>query len=290
MSRGLKMLAVDRTVRNNRNGMRNETAMNRMGYGNMGGNTEMRQYQSGQSNSEGYSDYTPNSYTRSNDPHANMDNRFRDRRGREHYDDGRFAPMRSEMESGRWLPPYYDTDVNRYEYEMESRDGEGDRGSGNRMTRNDPSSREGGGNMRMIGFGRELYNDMRSDASVPSYREGDHMTGNKPRKGGAKSSMGMDENMAREWTSKMENEDGTKGPHWNMEQIKKVMEQRNMTGDPVEFWVAMNMMYSDYCKAAKKLGVNTVDFYAEMAKAFLEDKDTGVPDKLTAYYENIVKG
>lgn len=297
MNRGLKMLAVTRgrEGQSNRRDMRseNEGGQMRMGGYEMESNypemrrysrdrrgrftgemeTEMgmrgemenrgRQYRSGQSNTEGYSDYTPNSYTRSNDPSA-------------------------EMESGRWLPPYYDVEINRYE--SRSKDGEGDRGSGNRMTRNDPSSREGGGNMRMIGFGRELYNDMRSDASVPSYREGDHMTGGKHEKGGAKSSMGMDEHTAREWTSKMENEDGTKGPHWNMEQIKKVMEQRNMTGDPVEFWVAMNMMYSDYCKVAKKLGVNSVDFYAEMAKAFLEDKDTGVPDKLAAYYENIVKG
>ena len=223
-----------------------------------------RQYRSGQSNTEGYSDYTPNSYARSNDPGA-------------------------EMESGRWLPPYYDVDINRYE--SRSRDGEGDRGSGNRMTRNDPSSREGGGNMRMIGFGREIYNnDMRSDASMPKFREGDRMAGEKMKKGGAKSEMGMDEHTAREWTSKMENEDGSTGPHWTMEQIKKVMEQRSMTGDPVEFWVAMNMMYSDYCKVAKKLGVNSVDFYAEMAKAFLEDKDAGASDKLMAYYENVVKG
>lgn len=279
MSKGMRMLAINRTMQNNRNG----AEMNRMGYGNMEmrdnpnmrgydrdrrgrftGEMEMNRGRQYQSNPEGYSDYTPNSYTRSNDPGA-------------------------EMESGRWLPPYYDVEVNRYEYGAQNRDGEGDRGSGNRMTRNDPSSREGGGNMRMIGFGRELYNDMRSDASVPNHREGDHMPG-KHMKGGARSSMGMDENMAREWTSKMENEDGTKGPHWNMEQIKKVMEQRNMTGDPVEFWVAMNMMYSDYCKAAKKLGVNTVDFYAEMARSFLDDKDAGAPDKLTAYYEHIVKG
>lgn len=221
-----------------------------------------------------------------------VESRFRDRRGREHYDNGRFAPMRSEM---GYEGPYsggnrYDIDVNRYEYEAPEGNYRNEmRGGYNRDHRGDTRGEEGG-TMRMIGFGREIYNDMRSDASVPSYREGDHMMGAKPRKGGAKSSMGMDENMAREWTSKMENEDGTKGPHWNMEQIKKVMEQRNMTGDPVEFWVAMNMMYSDYCKVAKKLGVNTVDFYAEMAKAFLEDKDTGVPDKLTAYYENIVKG
>lgn len=221
-----------------------------------------------------------------------IESRFRDRRGREHYDNGRFAPMRNEM---GYEGPYsggnrYDIDVNRYEYKAPEENYRNEVRGGYDSDRIGDTRGEEGGNMRMIGFGRELYNDMRSDASVPSYREGDHMTGNKPRKGGAKSSMGMDENMAREWTSKMENEDGTKGPHWNMEQIKKVMEQRNMTGDPVEFWVAMNMMYSDYCKVAKKLGVNSVDFYAEMAKAFLEDKDTGVPDKLSAYYENIVKG
>ena len=309
MRGGTKLLMVTRGRQNgseprNNDRMRDDMTMGGYGmesnqggqmrmedYGNMEMASRGRQYQSGQSNSEGYSDYTPNSYTRTNDPHADMVGRFRDRRGREHYDDGRFAPMKSEMESGRWLPPYYDIDVNRYEYELEgnSRGGEGDRGSGNRMTRNDPSSRKSGGNMRMNGFGRELYNDMHSDASVPKIKEMDHLPG-KQMKGGAKSSMGMDEHMAKEWTANMENEDGTKGPHWNMEQIKKVMEQRNMTGDPVEFWVAMNMMYSDYCKVAKKLGVNSVDFYAEMAKAFLEDKDTGVPDKLTAYYENVVKG
>ena len=221
-----------------------------------------------------------------------VESRFRDRRGREHYDNGRFAPMRNEM---GYEGPYsggnrYDIDVNRYEYKAPEENYRNEVRGGYDSDRIGDTRGEEGGNMRMIGFGRELYNDMRSDASIPSYREGDHMMGSKPKKGGAKSSMGMDENIAREWTSKMENEDGTKGPHWNMEQIKKVMEQRNMTGDPVAFWVAMNMMYSDYCKVAKKLGVNSVDFYSEMAKAFLEDKDTGVPDKLTAYYESIAKG
>lgn len=220
------------------------------------------------------------------------ESRFSDRRGREHYDNGRFAPMRNDM---GYEGPYsggnrYDSGGNRYEYEAPEGNYRNEMRGGRNGDRRGDTWGEEGGTMRMIGFSRELYDDMRSDASVPSYREGDNMIGAKPRKGGAKSSMGMDENIAREWTAKMENEDGTKGPHWNREQIKKVMEQRNMTGDPVEFWVAMNMMYSDYCKVAKKLGVNSVDFYAEMAKAFLEDKDTGVPDKLSAYYENIVKG
>ena len=215
-----------------------------------------------------------------------VESRFRDRRGREHYDNGRYAPIRNEM---GYVGPY--SGGNRYGYEAPEGNYRNEMRGGRNGDRRGDTREEEGGTMRMIGFGREIYNnDMRSDASVPSYREGDHMTGSKPKKGSAKSDMGMDEHLAKEWTAMMENEDGTKGPHWSMEQIKKVIEQRGIPGDPVEIWVAMNMMYSDYCKVAKKLGVNTMDFYAEMARAFLDDKDAGAHDKLTAYYEYIVKG
>lgn len=94
--------------------------------------------------------------------------------------------------------------------------------------------------------------------------------------------------MALEWTEGMENEDGTHGAHWSLEQAKQVMAQRGIECDPLEFWVALNMMYSDYSMVAKKLNVNTIEFYACMAKAFLDDKDA-VDDKLAAYYEYIVK-
>lgn len=86
----------------------------------------------------------------------------------------------------------------------------------------------------------------------------------------------------------MENADGTKGPHWSMDQTKQVAAQKNVSENPLEFWVAMNMMYSDYCAMAKKHNVNTVDFYVDMAKAFLDDKDAK-PDKLGRYYYSIVK-
>lgn len=220
-----------------------------------------------------------------------VESRFRDRRGREHYDNGRFAPMRNEM---GYEGPYsggnrYDIDVNRYEYEAPEGNYRNEMRGGRNGDRRGDTQGEEGGTMRMIGFGREIYNDMRSDATIPNHREGDRVAG-KHTKGGARSNMGMDEHLAKEWTAMMENEDGTTGPHWSMEQVKKVIEQRGMPGDPVEIWVAMNMMYSDYCKVAKKLGVNTMDFYAEMARAFLDDKDAGVPDKLTAYYNHVVKG
>ena len=50
----------------------------------------------------------------------------------------------------------------------------------------------------------------------------------------------------------------------------------------------MNMIYSDYFGVAKKLNVNNMDFYAEMSKAFLGDKDA-VPGKLYAYFEHVVE-
>lgn len=98
--------------------------------------------------------------------------------------------------------------------------------------------------------------------------------------------------MAEEWASKMQNADGTTGPHWNMEQTNKVMAQKQIGGSPIAFNLSMNMMYSDYCEVAKKLGVNTVDFYAAMADAFLNDKDAvggGGAEKLSRYYENVVQ-
>lgn len=92
---------------------------------------------------------------------------------------------------------------------------------------------------------------------------------------------------AKSWVAGMSNEDGSYGARWTMEQTKQVQEQRGIDCDPMHFWVVMNMMYSDYCAVAKKLGVDNPDFYAEMAKAFLHDKDAA-PGKLANYYHAIV--
>lgn len=249
-----------------------------------------------------------------------VESRFRDRRGREHYDDGHFAPQGN---ANRWLPPYYDVDINRYEYELERPESNyrmnmrddrnsGREGGGNRGAQRDARSawdnyqmdsgysrmdmRGGDSNMHMIGFERNDMprSEMRmaSDASMPSYREMDRMPGNKAQSGGAMSQHipKFDEKMAKEWTAKMQNEDGTHGPHWTMEQTKRVMEQRGIKEDPARFYAAINMMYSDYSEVAKKINANNMDFFAEMAKAFLQDKDAGAQDKLAAYYEYVVKG
>lgn len=78
---------------------------------------------------------------------------------------------------------------------------------------------------------------------------------------------------AKHWTSKMQNADGTTGSHWTLEQTQDVAKQRNINCDPNDFWAVMNMMYSDYCQVAKRQSVDTPGFYADMAKAFLEDAD-----------------
>ncbi len=98
----------------------------------------------------------------------------------------------------------------------------------------------------------------------------------------------MDKQTAQEWLDSMENEDGSMGAHWTLEQTKQVASQKNIDCDPVEFWVAMNMMYSDYYLVAKKFNMNTPDFYVEMAKAFLDDKDIQ-DNKLENYFSYVVK-
>lgn len=93
---------------------------------------------------------------------------------------------------------------------------------------------------------------------------------------------------ARRWMDNLQNADGSKGPHWSIDQAKQLMAQKNIDGDPIEFWAAINMMFSDYMPVAKKHNFSTVDFYIEMAKAFLDDKDAK-EDKLARYYHAIVK-
>ena len=92
---------------------------------------------------------------------------------------------------------------------------------------------------------------------------------------------------AMKWVADMENADGTRGGHWSMEETEEIRRQRGIDCDPVMFYTAMNMMYSDYCKAAERTGAASLDFYAYMARAFLDDTDAA-PNKLARYYRYIV--
>ena len=93
---------------------------------------------------------------------------------------------------------------------------------------------------------------------------------------------------AEEWTHSMRNSDGSRGEHWNFEQTEQVRRQHGYDCDPAEFYAAINMMYSDYYEIAKDFNVNSVDYYAKMAHAFLDDKDAG-EGKIAKYYECIAE-
>lgn len=97
---------------------------------------------------------------------------------------------------------------------------------------------------------------------------------------------------AETWAAHMVNEDGTTGPHWGVDQTTAIAESMGMTWEKVSrpcWWITMNMMYSDYSGVAEKYGVSIAEFYADMARAFLMDKDgPGAKKKLGAYYHGIV--
>ena len=200
-------------------------------------------------------------------------------RGYRRYSDGRFAP-RSEYgmndyydekihggiyDTTRSTPTYYPEDVTRHNDK-------------------DYSLRP----MNRIGFQESPneYNDgYRMDEMA--YRKGEgKMSGH----GSMSGTPVFTKHTAEDWAKKMENEDGTHGPHWNTDQVKQIMAQKGINCDPAEFYAAINMIYSDYVKVAKKHGIgNSMDFYIDMAKAFLDDKDAG-PDNIAKYYQYVVNG
>lgn len=93
---------------------------------------------------------------------------------------------------------------------------------------------------------------------------------------------------AKNWTSNFKNTDGTTGPHWSIKQTEIVKTQRNIQWDQLEFWVAMNLVYSKYGEIFRTYGVRDQIFlYADIAYAFLNDKDAS-PGKLASYFTYVV--
>lgn len=96
----------------------------------------------------------------------------------------------------------------------------------------------------------------------------------------------LTEEDAASWNKTMKNADGTTGGHWLISDTSGLGRPDDV---PDWMWnVAMNMMYSDYSEVAAKYGVGAARFYADMARAFLQDIDAG-EDKLAKYYHYIVK-
>lgn len=103
----------------------------------------------------------------------------------------------------------------------------------------------------------------------------------------------FDRETAMQWAERMQNADGSTGPHWTMEQTTAIADSMGIPEHEIPRWawgVAMNMMHSDYYPVAVEFGLNRPEFYAALAKAFLLDKDGPGPErKLMKYYEHVIK-
>lgn len=208
---------------------------------------------------------------------------------------GAYNEMRgasTSMEAMGHYPPMWNEPENRRRRDRRGRfTSEMDGGSA-RYEMDGGSARMESEDRRPMQIGFRMEEDMsryRSDAGYPRMNESEHRRSQMD-KGHAKSMGGgkLDKRTAEEWLKNLKNADGSKGPHWTMDQARTVMEQLGIDCDPLEGWVAMNMLYSDYAEVAKKLGVNNVDFWACMAQAFLDDEDAR-EGKLMLYYECIAK-
>lgn len=88
----------------------------------------------------------------------------------------------------------------------------------------------------------------------------------------------LNEELATEWVSSMENKDGTHGEHWSKSQT----DQFAGSHDKWDWYAAMNMAYSDYYNP--KFDTNN---YIELANDFVDDKDV-TKGKLFRYYFYVV--
>ena len=98
----------------------------------------------------------------------------------------------------------------------------------------------------------------------------------------------FNEEHARKAVSKMENEDGTRGPHWSIEETTSLASQYgvnlNSRFNKYDWFVALNMIYSDYYRTIVNVtNSNNPKHYVEFAKAWMNDKDID-EGKMWYYY------
>ena len=192
-----------------------------------------------------------------------IDDRFRDDRGREHYDNGRYAPMRSYYESydrrNAWepreeTPEYYPEGA--------------------------PHS---DGMRRIIGFGgaNVEYGDHDEMRRRPGERSAGYASSTATPK--------LTRATADEWMRSLKNADGSRGAHWTFDEVKNLMAARSIKGDPLTIWVGMNAEYSDGVLLNRKYGVDKPEYYLDAAIAKWQNDSDAVEDKAAAYYEYVVK-
>lgn len=212
--------------------------------------------------------------------------------------DGRGRYMEGEM--GYHMPPYLERPTNNYNRRMtEEPDGQNPYGGqpevyrkqeARRMTEGKTSGGEINYNRPDGGYGNVSYFMHKTDPL--DQRDGkEHMMGHQRQIGFQSNQEGaLDKETVMRWVEGMEDDDGVHGGKYSWHQAQQYALNVGVTGQDkiLEFYWAMNAMYADYHKVAKKFGVDKADFYACMAKAFIEDPDA-VEDKVEMYNQYIVR-
>ena len=193
-----------------------------------------------------------------------MDSRYeRDsRHNRREYEQEPYAKMRGNFEYDRY--DYGDD----YDYDDDIRDYRGGR-RGGRMD-----------------YGDDYMPDMRGRRRNS---RGQYMSDRRGRDYGDDMDDRLTKKEMKEWEKDLINDDGSRGAHFQPEQIDQMAKQIGI--NPDEFGdgvlcMTVNMLYSDYCAVTKEYGVDRLDFYIKLAKAFLKDKDFDGDgaEKLFLYY------
>jgi hypothetical protein len=143
------------------------------------------------------------------------------------------------------------------------------------------------------------YGSMHNPYEMYDFEQEDYARG---RNGRYRRDYGDDEKMEfgklskkdyEEWGKMLENADGSRGEHFKKDHAEQIARQLGIDmhslGGAEVFAMTMNMMYADYCSVAKKYGVDRPEYYADLAKAFLHDKDyKGKPEEKLWYYYNCI--
>lgn len=209
---------------------------------------------------------------------------------------GRNEPWEPEHRGMPYMPPYSrpdmtgGTNMRRYYRTRSGYDGE------KPMDR-----RMGFGEDDPVDYGREMRRRRRADGTFMHYGGSEDEDDEPIRFGGMvamrggkdKSHQKMTRETAEEWVESMESDDPAKphGGKWTMEQVKPIAQKYGVPTEGErfwEFWAVMNAMYSDYYVVAKKYNALNPDFFADMAMAFINDKDA-VKNKSMIYYDCIVE-
>lgn len=96
---------------------------------------------------------------------------------------------------------------------------------------------------------------------------------------------------AQAWVDHMDNAD-TSRPHggrWTYADAVELGRKIGVSdGQMIAFFVALNMIWSDYGPTISAAGINAPEFYGKMARAFIDDKDAKA-HKVARYMHAIAK-